>query len=44
MAILMTGSIVAVARVAADVYARGLIHGGARISWRTALRARERAA
>ncbi len=43
MALLMAGSIIAVARIAADVYARGLIHGGARISWRAALRARERA-
>ncbi|HUN78896.1 MAG TPA: ABC transporter permease [Solirubrobacteraceae bacterium] len=42
VALLMLGSIVAVARLASRIYAGALLHGGARLGWRAALRLRGR--
>jgi ABC-2 type transport system permease protein len=38
--LLMLASIILVARIASRIYARALLHGGARVGWRAALRLR----
>ena len=40
-AVIMLGAIYAMARIASRVYTNALIHGGARLSWRAALRLAE---